>query len=229
MYVGKADAALFQHAAVLDDARTSPTATRSFPAFLLENSLAIGCLECVADAILQPHQIFFDGGNMTGCGRLGVAYARGMGISKNESRAADLLQRACTEGRSFACNALGTMTANGRGGLTRDSVKAIGFWRQACTARVNNAESCANLGAGYLRGAGVMRDDVRAGQYLSQGCEGGAAAGCTQLASMYEAGTSVTAKSVTRAAEFYKRGCAGGDQQACEWVRKNPQPAAPKK
>ena len=69
-----------------------------------------------------------------------------------------------------------------------------------------------------------MRDDVRASQYLSQGCEGGFATGCTLLGSMYEAGSSVTAKSVTRAAEFYKRGCDGGDQKACAWVSANPQP-----
>ena len=72
-----------------------------------------------------------------------------------------------------------------------------------------------------------MRDDVRAGSFLSQGCEGGFAMGCTLLATMYETGTSVTAKSVTRAAEFYKRGCDGGDQKACAWITANPQP--PKK
>jgi TPR repeat protein len=108
-------------------------------------------------------------------------------------------------------------------------VKAIGFWRQACSAAVSSAESCAYLGAGYLRGSGVMRDDVRAGQYLSQGCEAGFAPGCTWLASMYESGSTVTAKSVTRAAEFYKRGCDGGDQKACAWVRANPQPVPAKK
>ncbi len=169
-----------------------------------------------------------DAGHMQGCALLGVAYANGKGAPKNETRAALLLQRACAANEAVGCAALGTMTAGGKGGLTRDSVKAIGYWRQACTAPVSVAEGCAYLGAGYLRGSGVMRDDVRAGQYLSQGCEGGFAFGCSSLASMYEAGTSVTAKSITRAAEFYKRGCDGGDQKACAWVTANPQPA-PKK
>jgi TPR repeat protein len=110
-------------------------------------------------------------------------------------------------------------------------VKAITFWKQACTSPQGVAEACANLGAGYLKGAGVMRDDVRAGQYLSQGCEGGVALGCTLLASMYETGTSVTAKSVTRAAEFYKRGCDGKNEAACAWITAHPQalPQPPKK
>ena len=164
-----------------------------------------------------------DGGHMQGCALLGVATATGKGVSQNDNRAVSLLQRACTVGEATACGTLGTMTASGRGRLQRDSVKAIGHWRQACTL-AGIAEGCAYLGAGYLRGSGVMRDDVRASQYLSQGCEGGFSTGCTLLGSMYEAGSSVTAKSVTRAAEFYKRGCDGGDQKACAWVSANPQP-----
>ena len=131
---------------------------------------------------------------------------------------------ACSANETIACNTLGTLNANGRGGTPRDSVTAVTAWRQACVGTPSIAESCAYLGAGYLRGSGVMRDDVRAGQYLSQGCEGGFATGCTLLAGMYETGTSVTAKSVTRAAGFYKRGCDGGDQKACAWVSANPQP-----
>ncbi|MES3036130.1 MAG: caspase family protein [Gemmatimonadota bacterium] len=166
-----------------------------------------------------------DGAHMQGCALLGAAYATGKGVSQNETRAASLLQRACAVGEPSACATLGTMTASGRGGITRDSVAAIGHWRQACTL-AGIAEGCAYLGAGYLRGSGVMHDDVRAGQYLSQGCEGGFAVGCTLLGSMYEKGSAVTAKSITRAAEFYKRGCSGGDAKACQWVTANPQPPA---
>lgn len=167
-----------------------------------------------------------DGSHMQGCALLGAAFATGKGIRQNDTRAASLLQGACAVGEPSACATLGTMTANGRGGIARDSVAAIGHWRQACTL-AGIAEGCAYLGAGYLRGSGVMHDDVRAGQYLSQGCEGGFAVGCTLLGSMYEKGSAVTAKSSTRAAEFYKRGCSGGDQKACQWVTANPQPAKP--
>ncbi len=171
-----------------------------------------------------------DGSHLEGCAMLGAATAAGKGTAQNETRAATLLERACTGGDAVGCNVLGILTASGRGGLTRDSVRAIGFWRQACTAASSSsAESCAYLGAGYLRGSGVMRDDVRAGQYLSQGCEAGFSPSCSWLASMYESGSSITAKSVTRAAEFYKRGCDGGDQKACGWIRANPQPVPAKK
>jgi uncharacterized protein len=169
-----------------------------------------------------------DGGSMQGCGMLGIAYATGRGVAQDDVRGRSWLTAGCNGKDTPSCNALGAMYANGRGGIARDSAKAMTLWRDACTGAPSMSEACANLGAGYLHGSGVMHDDVRAGSFLSQGCEGGVAMGCSLLASMYEAGSSVTTRSVARAAEFYKRGCDGGDQKACEWIRKNPQPA-PKK
>ena len=163
-----------------------------------------------------------DGGNLQGCGLLGVAYFNGTGAPQNDARAASLLARACTANETAACNALGTLQLQGRGGLSRDEAKAVGFWRQACTTAPSIAESCASLGLAYLRGSGAAKDDVRAVQFLSQACEGGSAVGCSGLASMYEAGTTVTAKSATRAYEFYKRACDGGDKAGCDWVKAHP-------
>ena len=170
-----------------------------------------------------------DAGDMPGCGRLGLALVFGKGVAQDEVRGRSWLVAGCNGKDAPACNTLGVLYANGRGGVARDSAKAMTLWRDACNSTASIAESCANLGAGYLRGSGVMHDDVRAGSFLSQGCEGGIAMSCTLLATMYEAGSSVTAKSVTRAAEFYKRGCDGGDETACTWVKAHPQPAAPKK
>ena len=170
-----------------------------------------------------------DAGSMQGCGMLGLGYATGKGVAQDEVRGRSWLTAGCNGKDAESCNALGVLVANGRGGVARDSAKAMTLWRTACNGTPSIPSACANLGAGYLRGSGVMRDDVRAGSFLSQGCEGGVAMGCTLLASMYETGTSVTAQSVARAATFYKRGCDGGDQAACEWIKKNPQPAAPKK
>ena len=167
-----------------------------------------------------------DGGHLQGCGLLGIAYSTATGAPQSDTRAAPLLQRACTGGEARACGELGVLHASARGGLTRDSVKAVALWRQGCTAFDVASDACAWLGAAYLRGSGVSRDDGRAVQYLSQGCEGGFAPGCTMLAGVYEAGSTVTAKSVTRAATFYKRACDAGEPRACAWIRANPQPPA---
>ena len=165
-----------------------------------------------------------DAGDMRGCGQLGLAMVAGKGVAVDEVRGRSWLAAGCSGKDAQSCSALATMFANGRGGVARDSAKAMTLWRDACNGSPSIAEACGNLGSGYLRGSGVMRDDVRAGSFLSQSCEGGFAMGCTLLATMYESGTAITARSVTRAAEFYKRGCDGGDQKACAWITANPQP-----
>ena len=171
-----------------------------------------------------------DLGNSQGCGLLGIAYTLGKGVAQDEVRGRSWMNSGCNGDDAATCNLLARIYASGRGGVARDSVKAILLWKKACINHTNSIpEACANLGEGYLKGIGVLRDDVRAAQYLSVGCEGGIAQGCTLLASMYDAGSSVTAKSVPRAAELYKRGCDGGNQTACAWIKEHPQPAAPKK
>lgn len=166
-----------------------------------------------------------DGQHVQGCGLLGVALATGNGVTQNDARAGSLLVYACRANESVACAMLGTMQADGRGNLTRDSAKAVGYWRQGCTTAPSIADACVSLGQAYLRGSGIAKDEGRAAQYLSQACEGGAAAGCSGLAGMYDAGTTVTAKSPTRAYEFYKRACDGGDKAGCDWVKKHPSAA----
>ncbi len=167
-----------------------------------------------------------DGGHLQGCALLGIAYSTGTGAPQNDTRAASLLQRACGGGETLACGELGVLQASARGGMTRDSVKAVALWRQGCSAFDTAADACAWLGNAYLRGSGVSRDDGRAVQYLSQGCEGGFALGCTMLAGVYEVGSSATVKSATRAATFYKRACDAGEPRACAWIRANPQAPA---
>ena len=171
-----------------------------------------------------------DLGNTQGCGLVGIAYTLGKGVAQDEVRGRSWMNAGCNGDDAATCNLLARIYANGRGGVARDSMKAILLWKKACINHSNSIpEACANLGEGYLRGIGVLRDDVRAAQYLSVGCEGGIPQGCTMLASMYDAGSSVTAKSASRAAELYKRGCDGGNQTACTWIKEHPQPAAPKK
>jgi uncharacterized protein len=164
-----------------------------------------------------------DGGDATACGYLGNALLDGRGTARNETLAITALTRGCDGGAALGCSGLGTAYANGRGGVSRDSVRAVTLWRSACTAGAI-PQACGNLGAAYQRGSGIARDDARAVQYLSQACESNYGAGCTGLAQMYEAGSAVTAKSPTRAAEFYRRGCTGGDERACVWTQQNPPP-----
>ena len=47
-----------------------------------------------------------DGGNMVGCGNLGIMYADGNGVEEDFSKAAKLLKKACDGGDMNGCRGL---------------------------------------------------------------------------------------------------------------------------
>jgi tetratricopeptide (TPR) repeat protein len=70
-----------------------------------------------------------DAGNTPGCNDLGLAYAQGRGVPKDEKRAADLYQQACDKGGPNACLNLGLMYARG-GAVTRDETRAATLFQR---------------------------------------------------------------------------------------------------
>jgi hypothetical protein len=56
-----------------------------------------------------------DGGNLNGCADLGVMYANGTGVTKDEVRAVALYKQACDGGSLNGCANLGVMYGNGTG------------------------------------------------------------------------------------------------------------------
>jgi TPR repeat protein len=70
---------------------------------------------------------------MVGCRFLGGMYESGLGVTKDESKAATLYQRGCDASDGSACISLGLMYSQGRGVKT-DPVKARALFDKACTA-----------------------------------------------------------------------------------------------
>jgi TPR repeat protein len=70
---------------------------------------------------------------------------------------------------------------------------------------------CSNLGALFLQGRGVSKDEARAAALFTKVCEGGEATGCFNLGVLLQAG----GKDNAGAVEAYRRGCAPGDQGSC--------------
>jgi TPR repeat protein len=87
-----------------------------------------------------------------------------------------------------------------------------------CTARCNagDAESCARLGAIYMRGgSGVARDDRRAVQLFRKACDGGSGEGCTSLRRMRSQGRGVGRHFDTEDAARTRALCDAGGAAAC--------------
>ena len=72
-----------------------------------------------------------DSGDMQGCTDLGVMYATGAGVTRDDARAVSLYQRACDGGEMRGCFNLGLIYRTGAG-VTRDDARARSLYRQAC-------------------------------------------------------------------------------------------------
>ena len=90
---------------------------------------------------------------------LGVAYAKGHGVAKDESKATEYYRRAADLGNPAAMNNLGLMYVNGLG-VKKNLQTAIALFRQAADAE--NPEAMRNLAKAYREGVGVAADSREA-------------------------------------------------------------------
>ncbi|HIJ79058.1 MAG: hypothetical protein OEY01_08575 [Desulfobulbaceae bacterium] len=85
----------------------------------------------------------------------GLAYLKGSGVAKDNSKAFSLFEKAATLGHADAQYRLGFMYSLGRG-VKKDDRQAIKWWERA--AKQNNGEAQYFLGYMYEIGAGVKQD-----------------------------------------------------------------------
>ncbi len=71
----------------------------------------------------------------------------------------------------------------------------------------------------YAVGQGVPRDLAKAAHLYQKACDGGYAASCYSLGSLYDEGRGVP-RDETAAAQLYQKACAGGSEQACSSLKK---------
>ena len=91
---------------------------------------------------------------------LGVMYATGRGVLKDEAEAVRWYRLAAEQGNAAAQFNLGLMYANGEGVL-KDEAEAVRWYRLA--ADQGDAAAQFNLGVMYANGEGVLKDEAEAG------------------------------------------------------------------
>ena len=136
----------------------------------------------------------------------------GDGVPKDESKAAQLLEKGCDHDDMTCCGLLGSFYEHGVG-VPKDPTRAAALLTKACARE--DLLSCAVLGGYYSKGEGVVRDFVKAHELVSKACSGGDRMGCFNLAVMYDEGLGV-ANDDAKAAELYAKACDRGSGQACQ-------------
>jgi TPR repeat protein len=138
-------------------------------------------------------------GDITAQLELGASYLEGVGIERDEAKAAEWLGRAAEQGDATAELLMGAMHAQGRG-LAADPNKAIEYYCRAAGKKQPIAElNLAVLilsepdswGDRLLRGQGLAHDDVKAAELIAHAANSGLARAQRSLSELYRQGRGV--------------------------------------
>jgi TPR repeat protein len=133
--------------------------------------------------------------------QLANLYYYGLGVSKDETKAAELYQKAADQGYAAAQINLGSLYVNGTG-VTKDVGKAAELFQKAADQGL--AMGQALLGLLYTNGTGVAKDVEKAAELYQKAADQGLAQAQNALGFCYANGTGV-AKDVGKAAELFQK------------------------
>ena len=119
---------------------------------------------------------------------LGLMYANGEGVLKDDAEAVRWYRLAADQGLAGAQLILGVKYANGAGVL-KDDAEAVRWYRLA--ADQGDAGAQLNLGNRYANGEGVLKDDAEAVRWYRLAADQGDAGAQNNLGNMYANGRGV--------------------------------------
>lgn len=123
-------------------------------------------------------------GNANAQYRLGLMYANGRGVPKDDTQAVAWWRKAADQGYAPAQSNLGAMYANGRG-VAQDDTQAVAWLRKAADQGDSPAQN--NLGNMYWSGRGVPQDDTQADAWWRKAADPGDADAKNKLDGMIAA------------------------------------------
>ena len=161
--------------------------------------------------------------NQSSCVNLGLMFAGGTGVAKDNNKAATLFQGACTGNVGAGCERFGVALHNGLG-IQADLPRAADTFKKGCDLK--SASACNQLALMNVRGEGGPKDTVKAVAGFQKACDLGDAFGCGNLANHLASGDGI-ARDPAKAAALRKSACDKGDQQACRALAANDGGAPP--
>ena len=174
--------------------------------------LAVGCKPADAGKSFQETKIEAEKGNARAQSNLGLKYANGLGVPKDEdgfgksiSHEGDLYR--ADQGDVKAQFYLGFLYANGYG-VVKDEAEAVKWFRKA--ADQGDAQAQSKLGSMYGDGLGVPKNEAEALKWYRKAADQGYAQAQSNLGSMYDYGLGVP-KNEAEAYKWYLLAGAQGD------------------
>lgn len=112
------------------------------------------------------------------CTELGYLYATGLGVGKDQERAATAFAKACSPNNARDCIRIGDFYLHGRP-VSMDIDRAADYFEAGCT--FGDTFSCQKIGYAYLTGSFVDPDMKRARVFLQRACDAGLASTCNDI------------------------------------------------
>jgi len=137
---------------------------------------------------------------------LGVMYANGIDVPKDNSEAMKWYRKAAEQGFALAQACLGLMYGNGDG-VAKDSTEAVKWYRKA--AEQGFAVAQFGLGFAYANGDGVAKDSIEAAKWYRKAAEQGLDHAQFRLGVMYNLGEGVL-KDSSEAMKWYRKAAEQG-------------------
>lgn len=142
--------------------------------------------------------------------KLGVMYADGQGVVKNEHTAVQWYQKAADQGFAAAQYKLGVMYANGLG-VVKNERTAVEWYQKAADQGFANAQY--NLGFMYANGRGVVKNERTAVEWFQKAANQGDADAQVYLGIAYANGRGVI-KNERTAVEWFQKAADQSDAKA---------------
>ncbi len=143
---------------------------------------------------------------------LGLRYAEGRGVAKDDAKAASLVTKAAQQGLTVAEYRLGAIYERGVG-APKDLVQAKNWYERA--AKGGNRKAMHNLAVLFADGTGVGQNFQEAARWFREGADYGLADSQYNLGILLERGMG-TEKNTNEAAKWYAIAASQGDSGAAE-------------
>lgn len=141
---------------------------------------------------------------------LGLIYARGETVAKDDKEAARWFERAAKQGLPAAQFNLGLFYEQGRG-VARNDSRAFHWYQSA--AEQGHARARHNLGTMLVEGKGTPRNYDKAAHWFAKAAEAGVAESFVSLGMLYERGLG-RPRDPARALAYYRKAAAQGSKAA---------------
>lgn len=168
--------------------------------------LAVGALGVSAAEDTAALKKRAEAGDAVAQYNLGVCYAKGEGVAKDEVEAVKWCRKAAEQGHAHAQYSLGVCYAIGEG-VPKNEVEAAKWYRKA--AEQGHVSSQVNLGVCYHKGEGVPKDEAEAVKWFRKAAEQGDAKAQYNLGLQYDNGEGVP-KDKVEAVKWYRKAAEQG-------------------